>query len=238
MDCIFLRTPAESDYVQELWAYTAQNPAMGEEAVGIEYLILRWPFLLLQWPQSGQKTSNPDREFPRRGSWWYRPSGIRVTAVTPYICQSSWRDTETPEVSSRNTARSTKTVDRVYYSAGRRSRTIKSRRVLEGFVSAYPGGLGKMGMPDRDDITIAGCFSLPRESVGARRSASLGYHQVRVSFECLVAVRGGRASPGNHVEVAREGGLEHSPHLVRIPPRGNPLSGRYCPGCSALVQSL
>jgi hypothetical protein len=63
-----------------------------------------------------------------------------------------------------------------------------------------------MGMPDRDDCTNSGCCSLPRESVNARRPASLGYLLLRVGFECLGAVRGGRASPGYPVEVAREGG--------------------------------
>jgi hypothetical protein len=79
-------------------------------------------------------------------------------------------------------------------------------------------------MPDRDDSTIAGCFSLPRESVGARRPASPGYLLLRVGVECLGADLVGRASPGYHVEVAREGGLEHSPPWVRITPRGKPLS--------------
>jgi hypothetical protein len=63
MDCIYLRTPAESDYVQALWAYTAQNPAIGEEAVGSEYLMARKPFLTLQWPSSGRKTNNTDGKF-------------------------------------------------------------------------------------------------------------------------------------------------------------------------------
>jgi hypothetical protein len=67
MDCIYLRTPAESDYVQALWAYTAQNPAMGEEAVGRDYLMVRRPFLPLQWPLSGRKTNNPDGEFSQKG---------------------------------------------------------------------------------------------------------------------------------------------------------------------------
>ena len=67
MDCIYLRTPAESDYVQALWAYTAQNPAVGEVAVGREYLMQSKPFLPLQWPPSGRKTNNPEGEFSQKG---------------------------------------------------------------------------------------------------------------------------------------------------------------------------
>jgi hypothetical protein len=67
MDCVYLRTPAESDYVQALWAYTEQNPAIGEKAVGREYLMARKPLLPLQWPPSGRKTNNnPDGEFSQK----------------------------------------------------------------------------------------------------------------------------------------------------------------------------
>jgi hypothetical protein len=67
MDCTYLRTPAELDYVQALWAYTAQNPAIGEEAVGREYLIARKPFLPLQWTVSRRKTNHPEGEFSQQG---------------------------------------------------------------------------------------------------------------------------------------------------------------------------
>jgi hypothetical protein len=67
MDCIYLRTPVEADYVEALWAYTAPNPAVGEVAVGREYLMLKKPFLPLQWPPSGRKTHNPEGEFSQKG---------------------------------------------------------------------------------------------------------------------------------------------------------------------------
>jgi hypothetical protein len=67
MDCIFLRTPSEADYVKALWAYTAQNPAVGELTVCREYLMESKPFLPLPWPPSGRKSSNPEAEFSQKG---------------------------------------------------------------------------------------------------------------------------------------------------------------------------
>jgi hypothetical protein len=67
MDCIFLRTPSEADYVKALWAYTAQNPAVGEVIVCREYLMESKPFLPLPWPPSGRKSSNPEAEFSQKG---------------------------------------------------------------------------------------------------------------------------------------------------------------------------
>jgi hypothetical protein len=118
--------------------------------------------------------------FPRRGSWSYRPSGIHAIAVTPYTWRASWRDTGTPDASSKNTVRSTRTADRGCYSAGPRLSIIKSRRVLRELCIRLPRGLCEIGMPDRDDSATAGCCSLPRKSVGARRPTSLGYFLLRV----------------------------------------------------------
>jgi hypothetical protein len=43
------------------------NPAIGEEAVEREYLMLRKHFLSLKWPPSGRKTNGPDGEFSQKG---------------------------------------------------------------------------------------------------------------------------------------------------------------------------
>jgi hypothetical protein len=67
MDCIFLRTPSEADYVKALWAYTAQNPAVGEVTVCREYLMESKPFLPVPWLPSGRKSSNPEAEFSQKG---------------------------------------------------------------------------------------------------------------------------------------------------------------------------
>jgi hypothetical protein len=67
IDCIFLRTPSETDYVKALWAYTAQNSAVGEVTVLREYIMESKPFLPLPWPPSGRKYSNPETEFSKKG---------------------------------------------------------------------------------------------------------------------------------------------------------------------------
>ena len=67
MDCIFLRTPREAEYVKSLWAYTAQNPAVGEVTLCREYLLESKPFFPLPWPPSGRKSSNPEAEFSQKG---------------------------------------------------------------------------------------------------------------------------------------------------------------------------
>jgi hypothetical protein len=67
MDCVFLHTPSEADYVKALWAYTANNPAVGEVIVCREYLMENKPFLPLPWPPSGRKSSNPEAEFSQKG---------------------------------------------------------------------------------------------------------------------------------------------------------------------------
>jgi hypothetical protein len=48
-----LRKPSEANYVRALWAYTAQNPAVGEVTVCRQYLMESKPFLPLPWPPSG-----------------------------------------------------------------------------------------------------------------------------------------------------------------------------------------
>jgi hypothetical protein len=67
MDCIFLRTPSEADYVKALWAYKEQNLAVGEVIVSREYLMERKPFLPLPWPLSRRKSSNPEAEISQKG---------------------------------------------------------------------------------------------------------------------------------------------------------------------------
>jgi hypothetical protein len=73
MDCIFLRTPSEADYVKALWEYTAQNTTVGELTVCREYLMESKPFLLLPWPPSGRKYSNPEAEFSQKGQFLVPP---------------------------------------------------------------------------------------------------------------------------------------------------------------------
>jgi hypothetical protein len=131
---------------------------MGEEKVGREFLMVRRPFLPLQWHPSGRNTNNPDGEFSQKGQlvvppeWHPRDSSYAISLASLMAGHVD------PDASMRNTARSTRTVERGCY-----------------------------------------CF-------GARRPASLMYLIHRVGFECLGAVRGGRASPGYPVEVSREGG--------------------------------
>jgi hypothetical protein len=96
--------------------------------------------------------------------------------------------------SSKNTARNIRTV------AGGVAQ-LGSSRVLPGppgyearLVPTYPGGVGRLGLPCRDDRTVTGCCTLPREPASAWGPASLG----NILLRMVVNVVGRFVSDAHH----------------------------------------
>jgi hypothetical protein len=67
MDTLYLRGVEEEPYVKALFEFTANAPTRVDASLHPDYLFHLRPFLPRPWLTSGRKTTDPERDFPRRG---------------------------------------------------------------------------------------------------------------------------------------------------------------------------